>query len=80
MLTKFNSTPVYLCVQYYCERISSDLYPSTTATHWPMVAQALASGLADNWSQVSYNMYRIKRPSRLNAHDKSSVFVNKRPS
>ncbi|XP_064405972.1 uncharacterized protein LOC135351009 [Halichondria panicea] len=29
-----------------------DLSPSTTATHWPMVAQALASGLADNWSQV----------------------------
>ncbi len=28
---------------------------------------------------LQYRIYLVKRPSRLNAHGKSSVFVNKRP-
>ena len=29
-----------------------DLSEATTTTHWPIVAENLARGLADNWSQV----------------------------
>ena len=34
------------------------LSEATTTTHWPVVAENLTRGLADNWSQVSiYNRY-----------------------
>lgn len=34
------------------------LSEATTTTHWPVVAENLARGLADNWSQVFiYNRY-----------------------
>ena len=28
---------------------------ATTSTHWPSIADNLAKGLADNWSQVAFN-------------------------
>ncbi len=56
---------------------------------WTVLVDALsqsAYGWSQNSSQISqehskylnysYRIYLIKRPSRLNAHDKSSVFVN----